>query len=74
MKNLQVKNVPEELNKRLHRYAEQQQRTIRDIVLEAVRRELDRRQFSQRLQTRSRVTLRTAPAELLAAERAERDQ
>lgn len=39
MANLQVKNVPEDLNERLHRYAKQQRRSIRDVVLEAVLRE-----------------------------------
>jgi plasmid stability protein len=72
--NLQVKNVPDELNKRLHRYAEQQGRSIRDVVLEAVRRELDRRMFTERLRRRSTVKLKTSPAELLAAERREREE
>ncbi|HET8937664.1 MAG TPA: hypothetical protein VFN67_29675 [Polyangiales bacterium] len=41
MANLQVKNVPEQLNERLHRFSEQEGRSIRDVVLEAVRRALD---------------------------------
>jgi plasmid stability protein len=74
MGNLQVKNVPEQLSRRLRRYAKQQQRSIRDIVLEAVQRELERRAFVDRLHERSRVTLRSSPAELLAAERSERER
>jgi plasmid stability protein len=72
MANLQVKNVPEELNKRLHRYAEQQGRSIRDVVLDAVRRELDRRAFAERLRKRSPVKLKVSAAELLSLERNER--
>jgi len=72
MANLQVKNVPEELNERLHRCAEERGRSIRDIVLEAVRRELDRQAFGDRLRKRSRVRLKTSAAELLRQERQER--
>jgi hypothetical protein len=71
--NLQVKNVPEALNARLHRFAEQQGRTIRDVVLEAVRRELDRTTFVERLRKRAPVRLKTSAGELLAAERRDRD-
>jgi hypothetical protein len=70
--HLQVKNVPDQLNERLHRYAEQQGKSIRDVVLEAVRRELDRRVFVERLRLRTPVKLKTAPAKLLAKERRER--
>jgi plasmid stability protein len=73
MANLQVKNVPQDLNERLHRYAEQQGRSIRDVVLEAVRRELDRRVFVERLSRRTPVKLKTSAGELLAAERRDRD-
>jgi plasmid stability protein len=73
MANIQVKNVPPELNERLHRYAEQQGRSIRDVVLEAVRRELDRRTFAERLRGRTPVKLKTPPGQLLGAERRDRD-
>lgn len=73
MANLQVKNVPEDLNERLHRYAEQQGRSIRDVVLEAVRRELDRQTFADRLRRRTPVKLKTSAGALLAAERRDRD-
>lgn len=73
MANIQVKNVPPELNERLHRYAEQQNRSIRDVVLEAVRRELDRRTFVERLRERKPVKLKTSAAQLLGAERRDRD-
>lgn len=74
MGNLQVKNVPEDLNRLLHRYAKQQGRSIRDIVIEAVRRELQRRAFVDQLRERSKVKLRTSPAQLLVAERSKRGE
>jgi hypothetical protein len=67
--NLQVKNVPEDLSKRLHRLAEQDGRSIREVVLDAVRRELDRRSFAERLRKRASVKLKTPAAELLQQER-----
>ena len=73
MANIQVKNVPPELNERLHRYAEQQGRSIRDVVLEAVRRELDRRTFVARLRERKPVKLKTPAGQLLGSERHDRD-
>ena len=72
MANLQVKNLPEELNERLRAHARAQQRTIRDVVLEAVRRELDRHAFVDRLSQREPARLRTSPAQLL--EEARRDR
>ena len=72
MANLQVKNVPDDLNKRLHRHAEQQGRSIRDVILDAVRRELDRQAFVERLQSRSSVKLKTPAGALLAQVRRER--
>jgi hypothetical protein len=70
--NLQVKNVPEALNKRLRRYAEQDGRTIREVVLQAVQRELDRRSFVERLRRRTPVKLAVSPHALLEEERRER--
>jgi plasmid stability protein len=72
--NLQVKNVPEDLNKRLHRYAAQEGRSIRDVVLAAVQRELDRHTFVDRLRKRSKVQLKTSAAALLMEERRERGE
>jgi plasmid stability protein len=72
MSNLQVKNVPSDLDKRLHRFAAQEHRSIRDVVLEAVRRELDRRQFVVELGSRTPANLKTAAAKLLSMERQDR--
>jgi plasmid stability protein len=72
MANLQVKNLPEELNQRLHRHARAQRRPIREVVIEAVERELDRHTFVEKLRRREPVQLKSRPATLLAAERRER--
>jgi plasmid stability protein len=74
MANLQVKNVPPALNERLHRYAEQHGRSIRDVILEAVQRELDRHTFVDRLRKRSKVQLKSSAAALLVEERRERGE
>jgi plasmid stability protein len=72
--NLQVKNVPEDLYRKLRRQAKRQGRTIRDLVLEAVRREVAREEFRARLQSRRPVELGRRAAESLEAARAERDR
>ncbi len=61
MANLQVKDVPEALHRKIRRYAERRGRTIRDVVLDAVTREsaglhesikaLEQRQWEQRSRT-----------------------
>jgi len=71
MANLQVKNLPAELNERLHRYARARRQPIREVVIEAVERELDRRTFVQRLRQREPVELSTSAANLLESERRE---
>ena len=57
MANLQVKDLPDELHRKLRRRAKLQGRTLRDLVLEAVRRELDRAEFQERLARREPVDL-----------------
>src|SRR3989442_130940 len=42
MANLQVKNVPESLQRKIRAYAKRRGRTVRDVVLEAVTREIER--------------------------------
>lgn len=65
MANLQVKGVPDPLHRKLRMHAKRQGRTIRDLVLDAVRRELEREDFRARLMTRRPVELgRPAAASL----------
>ncbi len=72
MANLQVKNVPDRLHRMLRQQARRQGRTLRDIVLEAVRREADREEFRARLASRRPVKLDRPAAVSLAEARAER--
>jgi plasmid stability protein len=73
MANLQVKNVPEPLHRKLRRIAQQKGVTVSDFVLEAVDRAAAREDWKQRFARRSRVTLGRAAATTLAQVRAERE-
>ena len=74
MANLQVKNVPESLHRRLRLYARKQRCTLSDFVLEALKRELARSVFRERLAKRPTTDLGVSAASLLEEERRERDQ
>ena len=72
MANIQVKNIPEKLHNQLRRYARQQECTLGDIVLEALEREVARREWHKRFSTRPTTTLGTSASALLAEERRQR--
>ncbi len=72
MSNLQVKNVPDDLYDRLKRHARRQRRTLSDIVLQALDRELSRAEFHERLETRPQTELGVSAAALLEEERQQR--
>lgn len=74
MANLQVKNMPDELQKKLHRYARREGRTLRDLVLEILRREVSRREFRARLAKRTPVELGRSVAKALEESRVEGDE
>ena len=74
MANLQVKNVPEPLHRKIRAYAKRRGRTVRDVVLEAVRREIEREDFRARLAKRQLVDLGRPAARTLEEVRAERDR
>ncbi|MGH8007256.1 MAG: hypothetical protein ACREQ3_09625 [Candidatus Binatia bacterium] len=74
MANLQVKNVSASLHRRLRHSARKQNRTLSDLVLTAIERELARSEFHERLAKRSSVELGVSAASLLAEERQQRDQ
>lgn len=69
MANLQVKNLPDALHERLRKYAQAQHRTISDIVLEAIRREMDRYEWRAKLAQRPASDLGDSAASLLEQER-----
>jgi len=74
MANLQVKNVPEQLHRKIRSYAKRRGRTVRDVVLEAVVRQMQRAEFQARLARRQPVDLRRPAARTLAEVRAQRDR
>ena len=74
MANLQVKNVPEALHRKLRAFASRRGRTVRDVVLEAVTREIEGEEFRARLARRTPVELGRGVARTLDEVRAERDR
>jgi len=74
MANLQVKNVPEALHRKIRAYAKRRGRTVRDVVLEAVNREMEREEFRSRLARRQPVDLGRPAARSLEEVRAERER
>ena len=74
MANLQIKNVPEALYLRAKDYARQQKRTLSEVLLEALKHELARSEFRDRLEKRPRTELGVSAASLLEEERSQRDK
>jgi predicted transcriptional regulator len=74
MASLQVKHVPEELHERLRRVAADSRSTLSEIMLEAIERELARREWQRRLAERPESELGVSATSLLAEERAGRDR
>lgn len=74
MANIQVKNIPEKLHNRLRRYAREQDCTLGEIVLEAIEREVARREWQKRFSGRPMTLLGSSAAELLEQERRQRDR
>lgn len=72
MSDLQVSNLPEDLDQRLRRSAQRHHRTISDIVQVAIERELDRQEWHERLAQRPVTDLGAAAAALLEEERREK--
>jgi plasmid stability protein len=73
MANLQVKDVPAALHRKLRAQARRQGRTMRDLILEAVRREVEREDFRLRLLSRRPVDLGRSAATSLDEVRDERE-
>jgi plasmid stability protein len=73
MASIQVKNIPEGLHNKLRRHAREQEITISEIVLEAIEREVARREWHKRFTSRPTTRLRSTAAELLEQERRLRD-
>jgi plasmid stability protein len=74
MANLQVKNVPEVLHEKIRAQARSHGRTVRDFVLQAVIKEIDREEFRTRLARRQSVDLGRPAARALEETRGERNE
>lgn len=76
MGNLQIKNVPVDLHDELRRRADGRGMTLRDYVLDLLRRETSRPDLDEwldRVASRPRVTLTESAVDLVHAARAERE-
>lgn len=72
MANLQIKNVPDALHQRLRQFAQKHHRTISDIALEAIEREMTRSEGHERHSQRHATDLGDSAASLLEQERQQR--
>ena len=69
MTNLQVRNMPEDLHRRLRLHARENNCTMSAVVLMAVQRELERWEWRKRLVQRPETDMGIPAAELLGEER-----
>jgi plasmid stability protein len=74
MANLQVKNLPEDVHRRLRECARRRGKSLRELVLETLDKELGYEEFKRRLQSRSRVRLLRPAGEVFTEVRAERER
>ena len=74
MANIQVKNVPEKLHNQLRRYAREKGCTLGEIIVEAIKREVARREWHKGFSGRPSTQLRSSAAQLLREERRQRGQ
>ena len=73
MADLHIDNIPDDLNNRLRRYVIETNRTVSDVVLAAVERELVGWEWRKRLDLRPTADLGVEAAALLHEERSLRD-
>jgi antitoxin FitA len=74
MANLQVKNVPEDVHRRLRDSARRRGKSLRELVLDALAKELYCDEFERRLKSRPPVRLSRPAGEVLGEVRAERER
>ena len=74
MASLQVKNVPGSLYQRMRQHARKHHRTISDIALEAIEREMARYESHDRISLRPGTNLGVSAASLLEQERQQREK
>ncbi len=74
MANLQVKNIPESLRQHLRHCAKRRKTTLGEVVVEAVKRELAKNAFHDRMTKRPLANLGVSVASFLEEERHRRNQ
>lgn len=57
MANIQVKKIPDSLHKRLRKEAKKKNRTMSEIVIEAIEREVERGELLMRVSKKSKTDL-----------------
>jgi len=76
-KMIQLRNVPEELHRKLKARAAQAGKSLSDYLLDQIRREAERptmEELMKRLAALPPVKTRLSPAEIIRQERAKRDR
>ena len=73
MATVQVRNIPEDMHKRLRRLAEKKNSSMNAILLAALEREIERAEWQERWEKRAATELGIDAATLVAEARAERD-
>lgn len=71
-KMIQLRNVPDQLHRKLKARAATEGRSLSDYLLEEIRRAADRptlAEMAERLQHRAKTTLKPSPEEAVRAER-----
>ena len=71
--NLQVKNIPVALHRKIRAFAKRRGKTVRDLVLDVLKRTIEQEEFRQHLRTRTPVELVRPAADVLEEARDERD-
>ncbi|MDE2867122.1 MAG: toxin-antitoxin system HicB family antitoxin [Chloroflexota bacterium] len=73
MATLNIRNIPDDLYERLLRYARASNRSVSEVVVRALERELERMEWQERLARRPKTDLGIDAATLIAEERRRRD-
>ncbi|MCY4474997.1 MAG: hypothetical protein OXC83_06125 [Chloroflexi bacterium] len=73
MGDIQVKNIPDELQERLRKQARRCKTSIDAVLLTALEREALRLEWNEKLDSLEPPTLDFSPSDVLAQERAQRD-
>jgi len=73
MATLNIRNIPDDLYARLLRYARASNRSVGEVVVRALERELERMEWQEHLARQPKTDLGIDAATLIAEERRRRD-